>query len=100
MSATEAGAAGGKDVEIVFHGAATTVTGSCMLMRLPGGPVLVDCGLFQGPKALQALNYARLPVDAGSLAAAILTHAHIDHAGMFPRLVREGFRRRACGCGG
>jgi metallo-beta-lactamase family protein len=95
VSATEAGAAGGKDVEIVFHGAATTVTGSCMLMRLPGGPVLVDCGLFQGPKALQALNYARLPVDAGSLAAAILTHAHIDHAGMFPRLVREGFRRRA-----
>jgi metallo-beta-lactamase family protein len=89
------GGAGGPPVEITFHGAANTVTGSCVHLRLPGGTLLVDCGLFQGPKALQALNYAALPVDPGALDAAILTHAHIDHAGMFPKLVRDGFHRRA-----
>jgi len=57
--------------------------------------MIVDCGLFQGPKALQALNFAPLPIEAVQLAAVILTHAHIDHAGLFPRLVTNGFHRRA-----
>ena len=92
---TTAPRAGGPPIELVFHGAANTVTGSCLNLRLPGGSLLVDCGLFQGPKALQALNYAALPVDPAALDAAILTHAHIDHAGLFPKLVREGFHRRA-----
>jgi metallo-beta-lactamase family protein len=83
------------DVTLTFHGAANTVTGSCLRLGLPGGEVLVDCGLFQGPKALQALNFAALPLDPEALDAAILTHAHIDHAGLFPKLVRDGFRRRA-----
>ena len=93
MSAAVNGA--GPAIELTFHGAANTVTGSCLHLRLPGGTMLVDCGMFQGPKALQALNYAALPVDPGALDAAILTHAHIDHAGLFPKLAREGFRRRA-----
>jgi metallo-beta-lactamase family protein len=92
---TVADAPGGKPVDLTFHGAANTVTGSCLRLGLPGGAVLIDCGLFQGPKALQALNYAALPLDPGALDAAILTHAHIDHAGLFPKLVRDGFRRRA-----
>src|SRR5689334_1011751 len=78
-----------------FLGAAGTVTGSAYLLDTPGGALLVDCGLFQGPKSLQALNYRRLPVAPGDIAAAILTHAHIDHSGLFPRLVAHGFRRRA-----
>jgi metallo-beta-lactamase family protein len=88
-------AAGGPAIELAFHGAASTVTGSFLHLRLPGGAILVDCGLFQGPKALQALNHAPLPIDPGALDAVVLTHAHIDHAGLFPKLVRDGFHRRA-----
>lgn len=83
------------DLELRFLGAAGTVTGSCLHVVTRGGAVLIDCGLFQGPKALQALNFAPLPLDAASLDAVILTHAHIDHAGLFPRLVVQGFGRRA-----
>lgn len=89
------GTGGPPQLVLTFHGAANTVTGSCLHLATPGGTLLIDCGLFQGPKALQALNYAPLPVDPGTLDAVILTHAHIDHAGLFPKLVRDGFRRRA-----
>lgn len=93
----QAGAAPGGPPALVltFHGAANTVTGSCLHLETPGGTLLVDCGLFQGPKALQTLNYAQLPVQPDALDAVVLTHAHIDHAGLFPKLVRDGFRRRA-----
>jgi metallo-beta-lactamase family protein len=87
--------AGGPPVELRFLGAANTVTGSCLELLLPGGRLLVDCGLFQGPKALQALNFAPFPIDPASIDAVILTHAHVDHVGLFPKLARDGFRKRA-----
>jgi metallo-beta-lactamase family protein len=81
-----------QDPTITFHGAAGTVTGSCMEVRHGETAVLVDCGLFQGTRTLEALNYQPLPFDPKRLSAVILTHAHIDHSGLLPRLVAEGFK--------
>jgi metallo-beta-lactamase family protein len=77
---------------IQFLGAAGTVTGSRFLLEHDGQRVLVDCGLFQGPKELRLRNWAPATVDPKSLDAVVLTHAHIDHSGGLPRLVGEGFR--------
>ena len=79
-------------VTLRFCGAARTVTGSCHLFETPAGRVLVDCGLFQGPKTLKELNYGRFPFDPADIAAVLLTHAHIDHSGLIPKLTRGGFR--------
>ncbi len=79
-------------VTLHFHGAARTVTGSCLRFEAPGAHVLVDCGMFQGPKTLKALNHEPFPFDPASLDAVLLTHAHIDHSGLLPRLVKQGFR--------
>src|SRR5512143_3542661 len=76
---------------IHFLGAAGTVTGSKFLLEHEGRRVLVDCGLFQGKKELRQRNWEPLPVPAKSLDAIVLTHAHIDHTGSLPRVVREGF---------
>jgi len=76
---------------IHFLGAAGTVTGSRFLLEHDGRRVLVDCGLFQGPKELRLRNWAPLPVEVSSLDAVVLTHAHIDHTGGLPRLVRSGY---------
>lgn len=73
-------------------GAASTVTGSKHLLEAAGMRILVDCGLFQGLKNLRELNWKRLPVEAGGIDAVIITHAHLDHTGYLPRLVRDGFR--------
>jgi metallo-beta-lactamase family protein len=73
-------------------GGAGTVTGSKHLLRSGQHRLLVDCGLFQGLKALRLLNWKPLPVDPASIDAVLLTHAHLDHCGYLPRLVREGFR--------
>lgn len=78
-------------VALSFLGAVDTVTGSRYLVESAAGRVLVDCGLFQGPKKLRERNWTRLPFDASSLSAVVLTHAHIDHAGYLPRLCNEGF---------
>ena len=75
-----------------FLGAAGTVTGSRFLVRAGGGTVLVDCGLFQGRKDLRLRNWEPLGVRADSIDAVVITHAHIDHVGYLPRLVRDGFR--------
>lgn len=80
-----------KHPTITFHGAAGTVTGSCMEIRHGDHAVLVDCGLFQGTRTLETLNRERFPFDAGSISAVILTHAHIDHSGLLPKLVAEGY---------
>jgi len=76
---------------LAFHGAARTVTGSCMEFRHGGKRVLVDCGLFQGSRTLETLNRSAFAFDARHVDAVILTHAHIDHSGLLPRLVAEGF---------
>lgn len=76
---------------LTFLGAAGTVTGSKHLLDTGQHRVLVDCGLFQGLKELRLRNWADLPVDAASIDAVILTHAHLDHCGYLPRLVSQGF---------
>jgi len=79
---------------LTFLGAAGTVTGSKHLLEAGGQRVLVDCGLFQGLKALRERNWAALPVDPRTIDAAVLTHAHLDHCGYLPRLAAAGFRGR------
>ncbi len=79
--------------EIVFHGAAREVTGSCHILHVNGRTVLLDCGLFQGHRAdVNAKNRA-LPAAIGSIDAVVLSHAHMDHSGRLPFLVREGYGR-------
>jgi len=80
---------------LTFLGAARTVTGSKYLMEADGFRVLVDCGLFQGLKELRERNWQPLPVEPKSIDAVVLTHAHIDHSGWLPRLVKQGFRGRS-----
>jgi metallo-beta-lactamase family protein len=78
-----------------FLGAAGTVTGSKYVLETAGPQsrrVMVDCGLFQGLKELRLRNWERLPLDSRSIDAVVLTHAHIDHSGYLPRLVRDGFQ--------
>jgi metallo-beta-lactamase family protein len=81
-------------MELTFLGAAGTVTGSKYLLRAAGRTLLVDCGLFQGLKALRLLNREPFPVDPAEIDAVLLTHAHLDHTGFLPVLVRDGFRGR------
>ncbi|HUB03382.1 MAG TPA: MBL fold metallo-hydrolase [Terriglobales bacterium] len=82
---------------IQFLGAAGTVTGSKHLINTSqdsssGFQVLIDCGLFQGPKEWREHNWQDLPISARDIDAVILTHAHLDHCGWIPRLVKQGFR--------
>lgn len=81
-------------ITLRFCGAARTVTGSCHLFTTPTGRFLVDCGLFQGQKTLKELNYGEFPFRAADIDAVLLTHAHIDHSGLIPKLVRHGFAGR------
>ncbi len=76
---------------ITFYGAARTVTGSKFLLEAGPAKVLVDCGLFQGLKQLRLKNWEPTPFDLKSLDAVVLTHAHLDHTGYLPRIVREGY---------
>ncbi|MEK7217050.1 MAG: MBL fold metallo-hydrolase [Chloroflexota bacterium] len=76
---------------LTFHGATETVTGSKFLLTMRRRRLLVDCGLFQGPKELRLRNWEPLPFDPAAIDAVLLTHAHIDHSGYLPRLVRSGF---------
>ena len=79
-------------MRIEFWGANGTVTGSRTLVETRNARVLVDCGLFQGDRDIRERNWEPFPVEPSSLDAVILTHAHIDHSGYLPVLVREGFR--------
>ncbi len=75
-----------------FLGGAGTVTGSKYAVQRGGDTILVDCGLFQGFKALRLKNWARFPLEPRNIAAVILTHAHLDHSGYLPLLIKNGFR--------
>ena len=76
---------------LTFIGGARTVTGSKTLVEIDGGKVLVDCGLFQGSSEDRAKNWDPLPINPAEIDAVILTHAHLDHCGYLPSLVRDGF---------
>ena len=77
-----------------FLGAAETVTGSKFVLEAHGSRAMIDCGLFQGLKELRARNWSTLAVSPASIIWVLLTHAHIDHSGYLPRLVRDGFKGR------
>ena len=79
-------------MELQFLGAAGTVTGSRYLLSHKGQRILIDCGLFQGLKALRLKNWDKFPVNPAEITAIILTHAHIDHSGYIPRLIKDGFK--------
>lgn len=79
------------DASLKFCGAAGTVTGSCYLVRTAGHKFLVDCGLFQGTKTIRALNYGDFPFNPEEIDFVLLTHAHIDHSGLLPKLYKMGF---------
>ncbi len=76
---------------LTFLGAAGTVTGAKFFLESPRARILLECGLFQGLRDLRARNWAPLPLEARSLQAVLLSHAHIDHSGYLPRLARDGF---------
>jgi metallo-beta-lactamase family protein len=77
---------------IAFYGAAETVTGSRHLLSIGDKKVLVDCGLFQGGRELRERNWLPFPIHPSEIDAMVLTHAHLDHVGYLPKLVKDGFR--------
>lgn len=77
---------------LTFLGAAGTVTGSKFLLDTGGARVMLDCGLFQGERLWRRRNWEALSVDAAAVDAVVITHAHLDHSGYLPLLVRNGFR--------
>jgi len=81
-----------KTVLLESLGAAGTVTGSKHLLKTPELTILIDCGLFQGIKSLREQNWTNLSVDAAAIDVILLTHAHLDHCGYIPLLVKKGFR--------
>jgi metallo-beta-lactamase family protein len=80
------------EAQLLFLGAAGEVTGSKCLLRTHGRKLLIDCGLFQGEKTSREKNWAPIAEELSGLDAVILTHAHLDHSGYLPRLVRSGYR--------
>jgi len=82
---------GERKLKLTFLGATGTVTGSKYLIETAGSRILVDCGLYQGVKSLRVRNWKPLGIDPAGVDAVLLTHAHIDHSGLLPLLVREGF---------
>ena len=85
------------EVKVHFLGASGTVTGSKFYLETPDLNIMVDCGLFQGLKALRQLNWEPLTVDVAGIDMVLLTHGHLDHTGYLPRLVANGFKGHILG---
>ncbi len=81
-------------MDIKFYGAAKIVTGSNYLVKTEKHNILIDCGMFQGNQEMERLNYENFPYNPEDIDLLLLTHAHIDHSGRIPKLVKEGFRGR------
>lgn len=79
-------------MKLTFLGATRTVTGSKYLIEAEGKKILIDCGLFQGYKELRLRNWTAFPIPPAEIDAVVLTHAHLDHSGYLPLLVKQGFR--------
>ena len=78
-------------VSLTFYGATDEVTGSCYLLETDRSRVLLECGMHQGPPDVERLNVAAFPFPPGDIDAVVLSHAHLDHSGLLPRLVAKGF---------
>nr|MBC8383947.1 MBL fold metallo-hydrolase [Candidatus Cloacimonadota bacterium] len=78
--------------KLTFYGATGTVTGSRFHLQIYGKNLLIDCGMFQGPKEIRIKNREEFPVSPSLFDYVLLTHAHIDHSGYLPKFVREGFK--------
>jgi metallo-beta-lactamase family protein len=78
-------------MKLTFNGAARVVTGSCYLIETGNEKILVECGMFQGTEEVSSLNYNSWKFDPKKITHVLLTHAHIDHSGLIPKLVKEGF---------
>ena len=81
-------------MKISFHGADRGVTGSCHLIECAGTRILIDCGMYQGGRELEAENREDFGFDPASIDLLLLTHAHLDHCGRIPLLTKRGFRGR------
>lgn len=79
-------------LKLTVFGACDSVTGSCYLLQTDAGRVLIDCGMFQGSKEIRARNERPFPFAPQDIDCVVLTHAHIDHSGLIPKLVRDGFK--------
>src|SRR5437667_12429011 len=76
---------------VTFLGAAQTVTGSMHLLEAAGQRVLLDCGMFRGPREEARQRNSRFPIEPTGIDAVVLSHAHVDHCGNLPNLIRQGF---------
>ena len=81
-------------MRLKFLGAAHMVTGSCYLLETQGKKILIDCGMFQGTKRIREMNREDFSFVPAELDAVLLTHAHVDHCGLIPKLCHDGFTPR------